>query len=132
MNVDICNKQSRKQMNKKKNEQKKLQLILSLQLAVLLYSFSGIASKLASRYSFLSTGFIICYFFELVILGVYALIWQQIIKKTDISIAYTNKAVTIFWSMIWSVLFFKENISIANLVGVIVIFAGTVMVNKNV
>ena len=93
---------------------------------------SGIASKFASRYAFLSPGFILSYFVEILILGIYAIIWQQIIKKTEISVAYTNKAVAIFWSMVWSALIFREHISMANVIGVAVIFIGMMMVNKNV
>ncbi|MBQ6345547.1 MAG: EamA family transporter [Methanobrevibacter sp.] len=106
--------------------------LLFLQTAVFIYSISGVASKLASNYEFLSFGFILCYGMEILILGIYALLWQQIIKKTDLSVAYTNKATTIFWSMIWSFLIFKEEISVKNLVGVLVIFLGMLMVNKDV
>ena len=109
----------------------KLKMFLILQSAVFLYSLSGIASKIASNYEFLSLGFILSYGAEIFILGVYAIVWQQIIKKTDLSVAYTNKAITFFWSMLWSFLIFSENISLKNIIGVVLIFIGTLMVNKN-
>ncbi len=34
-------------------------------------------------------GFVLCYGVEILILGVYAICWQQIIKKVDISVAYS-------------------------------------------
>ena len=107
-------------------------IIFFLQGAVFLYSLSGVASKYASNYEFLSPGFILCYGVEILLLGIYAIIWQQIIKKTDLSVAYTNKAVGIFWSMIWSIVLFNEKIYINNVIGVVLIFIGTIMVNRNV
>lgn len=106
-------------------------MMLFLQLAVCIYTTSGIAAKLASRYAFLSAGFILCYGIEILILGVYAILWQQIIKRVDISIAYTNRAVAIFWSMLWSVIIFHETITLREIFGVLLIFAGTFVVNSD-
>lgn len=105
--------------------------VVLLQVAVCIYTTSGIAAKIASQYSFLSHGFVLCYGIEILILGVYALIWQQIIKRVDISVAYANRAVAIFWSMLWSVLIFHENISINEIIGVLLIIGGTYLVNSN-
>lgn len=69
-----------------------LRYIVLLQAAVILYTCTDIAAKLASRYPFLSMGFLLCYGVEILILGVYAICWQQIIKKVDISVAYSNRA----------------------------------------
>jgi drug/metabolite transporter (DMT)-like permease len=108
-----------------------LKIILFLQTAVVLYSCSGIAGKFASRFPFLSFGFIACYALEILALGIYAIVWQQIIQKTELSVAYTNKAMAIFWSMLWSFLIFKEKISLNNIAGVLLIFAGILLVNRN-
>ena len=111
---------------------KKLKLLIFLQFAVFLYALSGVAGKFASNYEFLSLGFVVCYGLEIIILGVYAIIWQQLIKKLDLSIAYTNKATAIFWSMVLSYLIFKERITVNNIIGVIIIFIGILMVNRDV
>ena len=105
--------------------------IFILQAAVCLYTLSGIAAKFASHYDFLSMGFILCYGAEIFILGIYAIIWQQIIKRVDISIAYANRALAIFWSMLWAFLLFKEQITVQNLIGVALIFVGTWVVNSS-
>ena len=114
-------------------QQKKLKmsliLLIVLQGAVCLYTVSGIAAKLARNYEFLSLGFILCYGLEIFVLGLYAIIWQQIIKRVDISIAYANRAVAVFWTMLWSFLLFNEQITIQNLIGVALIFVGTWVVN---
>lgn len=106
-------------------------LLIVLQGAVCLYTVSGIAAKLASNYEFLSLGFILCYGLEIFVLGLYAIIWQQIIKRVDISIAYANRAVAVFWTMLWSFLLFNEKITVQNLIGVALIFVGTWVVNSS-
>lgn len=115
-------------MEKKKTS---LWILLFLQAAVLIFSFSGIMGKLASSYEFLEKNFILYYGLEIVLLGIYAIIWQQVIKRIDISVAYANKATNIFWSMLLAFLFFKEQISIKNIIGVIIIFIGVLVVNRN-
>lgn len=117
----------------KETQKKKISLgtVLVLQGAVCLYTLSGIAAKFASKFEFLSFGFLFSYGVEIFILGIYAIIWQQIIKRVDISIAYANRALAIFWSMLWAGLLFKEQILPQNLVGVILIFIGILVVNSS-
>ena len=114
--------------NKKKVDFK---LLLVLQAVVGLYTISGIAAKLASNYKFLSVGFVLCYGMEIALLGVYAIVWQQIIKRVDISIAYANRSTAIFWSMLWASILFQEQITWQNLAGVALIFVGTWVVNSS-
>lgn len=104
-------------------------MLLFLQCAVCIYTLSGIAAKLASNYAFLSIGFILCYGAEILVLGVYAVIWQQIIKRIDISVAYANRALAIFWSALWAAVLFREQITIQNILGIALIFIGTMVVN---
>lgn len=103
--------------------------ILLLQAIVVIYTLSGVAGKFASGYGFMSLGFILCYGVEILILGVYALLWQQIIKRFDLSIAYANRSIALLWSMIWAVLLFHERVTVKNLIGVAIVIAGTMIVN---
>ena len=115
------------------NTKKKISLpmLLLLQGAVCMFTVSGIAAKYASNYEFLSRGFILCYGVEIMILGIYAIVWQQIIKRVDISIAYANRSVAVFWSMLWASVLFHEQITVQNILGVILIFVGTWVVNSS-
>ena len=106
-------------------------MLLLMQLAVCIYTCSGIAAKLASRYSFMSKGFILCYGAEILLLGIYAIFWQQIIKRADISVAYANRAAAIFWSTLWAVLIFGEKLSVQNVAGIVIIFLGIWLVNRD-
>lgn len=108
-----------------------LRYIIMLQAAVILYTCTDIAAKLASGYPFLSMGFVLCYSAEILILGIYALCWQQIIKKVDISVAYSNRASAIFWATLWAAVIFQEHISLKNIIGIVIIFAGIWMVNRD-
>ena len=68
---------------------------------------------------------------EFILLGIYALLWQQMIKKFELSVAYANRAMAILWSMIWAVLFFHDRITIRNIVGVAIVLVGIVLVNTD-
>lgn len=109
-----------------------LKYIILLQAAVILYTCTDIAAKLASNYPFLSIGFVLCYGGEIFLLGIYAICWQQIIKKVDISVAYSNRAAAIFWSTLWAAAIFREHVSVQNIIGISIIFAGIWMVNRDV
>ena len=79
-----------------------------LHIVLLLYSMGGICSKLAAGQSFLSLKFILFYGILLLNLAVYALLWQQILKRLPLVTAYANKAITVIWGMLWGYLFFQE------------------------
>ena len=113
-----------------KNENKTSRLLI-LQGSVIIFTISSIFAKLASKYTFLSFDYIMFYGLDLLFLGIYAIAWQQVIKKVDISIAYLNKATYIFWSMLFASIIFKEAITITNIIGVILIFVGILLVNRN-
>ncbi len=103
--------------------------IIVLQAIICFYTLSTVVAKFASAEEFLSFKFFLFYGIEILILGVYAIFWQQIIKKFQISIAYANKAMALLWSLLWAILFFKEEITIKNIIGVIIVIIGTIIVN---
>lgn len=109
----------------------KIKDILILQSIIVIYTLATVAAKFASGYSFLSLKFILFYGIEIAILGIYALLWQQIIKKFDLSIAYANRAFGIFWSLIWATLFFKEVVTLKNVIGIVIVFIGIMVVNSD-
>lgn len=106
-------------------------LILALQLVVMLYTLSSVAAKMASSQAFLSLPFIVYYGVEILILGFYAIAWQQIIKRCDLSVAYANRSMAILWSLVWTVIFFHESLTVKNIIGVLIVFAGTMIVNSD-
>lgn len=102
-----------------------------LQLIFFIYSFLGILSKKASQYNVFSQEFVKFYAAELFIIFIYAFLWQQIIKKIDIVVAYSSKGIVTIWMLIWSVIFFNESIKLNNVIGAIIIILGIGMVSKD-
>jgi drug/metabolite transporter (DMT)-like permease len=106
--------------------------LIFIQSAVIVYTGSDICSKFTSHYSAFSGMWLLLVFLELVCLGSYAILWQQIIKRFDLSIAYANRATAIFWSMLWSILIFKEGmLSVKNIICVLIVFTGVLLVNQD-
>ena len=119
-------------MEKKKNKGKKvfrLRHVLILQAVIVIYTLSSVMAKLASGEEPFSVPFLLFYLAELVILGVYAVLWQQMIKKFELSVAYTNRAMALLWSMLWAVVLFHDRVTVKNVIGVAIVIAGTLIVN---
>ena len=114
-----------------KNKKNLIKNVIILQAIILIYTLASVVAKFASGEEFLSFNFILFYGLEIFILGVYAILWQQIIKKFDISVAYANRAMALLWSLVWAVVFFHENITIKNVIGVIIVIIGTIIVNSD-
>lgn len=118
---------SQAQTNEHHKEKKPVYTLLALHVLLAMYSLSSICSKLAAGYPFASLGFIACYGAMIAILGVYAIGWQQIIKRLPLTFAYANRAVTIAWGIVWGVLVFHEQIHPLKLLGAFVVLLGVVL-----
>lgn len=101
-----------------------------LHISLLFSSLSGVCSKMASRYTdnIFSVNFIFWFGLVFVIMFGYAIIWQQILKRMPLTVAYANKPVTLIWGIIWGALIFGEKITVNMLIGAAVIFAGIYLV----
>ena len=102
-------------------------VLLALHILLAVYSLSGVLSKLASGFSFSDVGFYLCYCGILALLGIYAIGWQQIIKRLPLTTAYANKAVTVVWGIIWGILFFSEQVNLFKILGAAVVLAGVAL-----
>lgn len=115
-----------------KTEQKKTLIsFVVLHVLMLFYSFSGVLSKVASHQKFLSLPFILLYGGMIFILGVYAIVWQQILKNIPLTTAFCNKSVTILWGILWGALFFQEKIKWNMLLGAAIVIVGVILVVKS-
>ena len=106
---------------------KKSKVLLLLHLLLMVYSMSGICSKLASKEAFLSVRFCLFYAVIIMLLGIYAIAWQQIIKRIPLTTAYANKAVTVVWGLIWGCVIFRESITPGKLIGVVMVICGIIL-----
>lgn len=98
-----------------------------LNAVIIIYSFCAVLSKIASRYPVMSKEFALCYGTIIVILGFYAIVWQQIIKRLPLTTAFANKAITVVWGMVWGVLFFHESVTLGKIVGIVLVVLGVVL-----
>lgn len=102
-------------------------LFAALHLSLLFSSLSGVCSKLAATQSSFE-GFVLWYGAVLGIMAVYAVVWQQILKRLPLTVAYANKPVSLIWGMLWGALLFQEKITWNMLLGAGIIFAGIYLV----
>ena len=125
-------------------EKKKLTFLslIGIQGAVIVYTGSTLCSKMASACKGTVTIFgktippltftgYFWLFLEVCCLGIYAILWQQIIKRFDLSIAYCNRAFAVCWSFLWGILFFGERARPLNIVGIAVVLLGIILVNQD-
>lgn len=104
-----------------------------LHLSVMMFSFTSVFSKFASRelntggmknprlYLFLFLMFLVCF--------LYAFCWQKIIKKFDLNIGFANRSVYLLWSQLWAVAIFGEHLTVRNIIGLMIVLAGVIIVS---
>lgn len=108
-------------------DKSKLKVLFALHLMLMIYSMSGICSKMASQQDFLSFKFCLFYAIIIFLLGFYAIGWQQIIKRLPLTTAFANKAVTVVWGIIWGAVFFHESITVGKVIGAALVIVGVVI-----
>lgn len=95
-----------------------------MQGSALVFSLSNVFSKYASKEAFLSLRFLLFYGLSLFIMFIYAILWQQILKRVDMVVAYSNRLVAMIWGVVWGVLIFQEQLRVTNVIGTIIILLG--------
>lgn len=108
-----------------------LKNIILLQAIIIIYTVSSVMAKFASTNKETPIKFFLFLGLEFAILAVYAVLWQQMIKRFDLSVAYANRSMAILWSMIWAVIFFHDKITLRNVLGVLLVLLGTIVVNMD-
>ena len=108
---------------------------IKLHLNILLFSFTTVFSKAASiqlnEQGLHSVWLYIFAFLMLLNCGIYALAWQQVIKKFELSIAYANKAITLLWALVWGIVIFHEQITAGKVIGILLVMAGIFILNSD-
>lgn len=110
-----------------KGQTRYVRILLVLHVLLFVYSFSGILSKKASSEPFLSLAFVLLYGGMLLVLAIYAVAWQQIVKRLPLTVAFANKAITVVWGIMWGALLFKEQVNAGMIVGAILVIAGIIL-----
>lgn len=105
-----------------------------LHISILLFSGTGIFSKMAANninengifdiWTFVLGGLM------LLNCGIYAIFWQQNLKHFEVNVAYAHRAVYNVWSLLWAFIIFSETITIGNIIGTILIIAGVLVIQS--
>ena len=114
-------------MNESTRKKNNIIIWIVLHIMLALYSLGSVCSKIAANEEFLSFRFCLFYGLLLLILGVYAIGWQQIIKRMPLTAAYANKAISIVWACIYGVIFFDEKLTVGKIVGGAIVAAGVIL-----
>ena len=104
---------------------------LILLLVNLLFSTVSIAVKYASMQEMLSVSYLFCIGIVIAMLCAYAILWQQILKKVEITLAYMFKATGIIYVLLYSVFLFNESITVWNIIGASIIVSGIILYVKS-
>lgn len=102
--------------------------ILALQLSMVLFAGSNVALKYAGRFPLVSWPCILLFGAALFLMGLYAIVWQQVIRRVSIVTAYGNRATVMIWNVLLGFLLFSEQLTWNMLFGGIVILLGVYLV----
>ena len=93
----------------------------------MLYACVSIFTKYASQHEFMSWNYMVGLIGAIGMMGLYAVLWQQVLKRIELSVAYMFKGTSIIFVMLLACLLFGEQITWNNILGTIIIIAGIVL-----
>lgn len=115
-------------MDKDSSKKSMAKNLIFLHTILLLYAGSSILSKLASGQEFLSLNFILFYGGVVLLLMIYAVLWQQVLKRLPLTVAFANKSAVMIWGMIAGAIMWHERISWLMILGTVIIIVGVCLV----
>ncbi len=107
---------------------KKIKNIVIIQIAFFIYSLASLFSKKAGI-SLEPWMFLTFYGCSFLCLGIYAIIWQHILKNNSLIFAYLNKGITLFWGLIFGFIIFNEKIKWNMFLGIFIVIIGIIIAN---
>ena len=118
-------------MQQEARDRVSFKVIIILLLVNLLFSTVSIAMKYTSGQELLSIKYFIGLGVVILMLGTYAIVWQQILKRVNITLAYIFKGTGVIYVLLYSVFLFGESITIWNIIGTAIIVTGIVLFVKS-
>ena len=95
-----------------------------------LYASVIFFTKFAASHPFASRGYIAGFAGAVAMMGVYAVLWQQVLKVVELTTAYMFKGTTIIFALLFATVFFGETVSWNNLLGAAIIITGIALFAK--
>ena len=96
----------------------------------LIYACTSIFTKMASRQEMLSWPYLLWMAGAVGVMGVYAILWQQVLKRVELSTAYMFKGTGMIFGLLIAWLILGEQITINNMIGAAVIITGIALFAK--
>ncbi|MBR5574429.1 MAG: EamA family transporter [Paludibacteraceae bacterium] len=93
----------------------------------MLYACVSLFTKYASQQDFMSWNYVLGLIGAVSIMGLYAVLWQQVLKRIELSLAYMFKGTSLISVMLLANFIFGEQITWNNIVGAIIIISGIVL-----
>lgn len=118
-------------MNHTQKNTTSFKTVVALLLVNLLFSIVSIAVKYTSMQQLFNMRYFIGVVVVIAMLGTYAIVWQQILKRVDMTLAYMFKATGIIYVLLYSVFLFGETITVWNIIGAAIIITGIILFVKS-
>lgn len=96
----------------------------------LLYACVTLFTKYAAQHAFLSWQYCAGLCGAIGVMGAYAICWQQVLKRIELSTAYMFKGTSLIFVMLLAFAIFGEAITTMNIIGACVIVLGITMYAK--
>lgn len=93
----------------------------------MLYACVSLFTKYASQQDFMSWNYVLGLIGAVSIMGLYAVLWQQVLKRIELSLAYMFKGTSLIFVMLLANVLFDEQIAWNNILGAIIIISGIVL-----
>ena len=97
----------------------------------LLYACVGICTKMAALQQPLSWLYFLWFIAAVAIIAAYAVLWQQVLRRIELSTAYMFKGTTLIFTVLFAALLFGEAITIPNIVGSVIIVVGIILLARS-
>jgi drug/metabolite transporter (DMT)-like permease len=113
------------------NKHLTIPIVFTLLLVNLFYASVSLATKFTSQQKPLTIYFLCGISVVVLMLGVYAILWQQVLKRIELTTAYMFKGTSLIFVILFSALLFNETITWQNAVGALLIVGGIVSFAKS-
>lgn len=97
----------------------------------LLYACVGVCTKMAALQTPMSWAYMLWFVGAVAIIAIYALLWQQVLRRIELSTAYLFKGTTLIFTMLFAALLFGEAITLPNILGSVLIIIGITLLAKS-
>lgn len=102
-----------------------------LVFAIAIYACTGVFTRLAADYPFLSWQYVLWVCGAVAVLGIYAILWQQIIQRLELGVAYMFKGLGVVFALLICHYVFGEVITLNNIIGAGIIIIGITLYAKS-